>query len=275
VPLSKLLFFTPPQPVGTPFVLGGPNLPFRADFSLNFPYSVTTNDYYAGRLQFLYCVTLTLNKNPLAGFGFRHSNPGRVQFGELSWQNLNSSVFRRDDLEYLNQQVQLLGHPIALARQEAARPKTMLLGNRPRFLLSNAALIRHPVDGRFAPPILAYNGGGTITSGTPGVFTESGSISQVSVPQPTVEIPSRSFRMDVQDGDISFVPVQENADFYLNSAYQNLADTWRPANIGIFLLPGITGQLQIEVFKLTEQATGDVVPSFPPVYTPVSSFPTP
>lgn len=272
MPLSTRVYLPTPVGIGNPLSIGQPNPPFTDEQFLNFPYSIESRDYFAGSIRFLYLFSFGVSINPLADLGSSNRNPIRQRYGEATLQSLSGHIIQRYDLEYELQQIQHLGHPITLSRNEAARPKTYLLGSRPRLDISNANSLGFTIAGRFAPPALTYNGGGVIAGTTAATFTESGSIFQAPTGQPSIDIPPRSFKLDARDGDISFVEKVESGDYYINTPVNNLGDIWRPSRINLWMMPGVTGSLQIEVYKLTEQAEGN---PRPPVYIPSTVFPLP
>lgn len=272
MPLSTRIYLPTPVGIGTPLTIGQPNPPFLSEQFLNFPYSIESRDYFAGSIRFLYLFSFAVLINPLADLGSSNRNPIRQRYGEATIENLNGQIIQRYDLEYTSQQIQYLGHPITFSRNEAARPKRYLLGSRPRFDIRNASSLGFTIAGRFAPPALTYNGGGAIAGTTAATFTETGTIFQAATGQPSIDIPFNQFKLDVRDGDISMVEGVENGDYYINTPVNNLGDTWRPAKINLYMLPGATGSLQIEVYKLTEQAEGN---PRPPVYIPTTVFPLP
>lgn len=273
MPLSNSIYKPVPESIGNDLIVGSPNPPFTSSYFLNFPYSLESRDYFAGQFQLLYCFGIVVFINPLADFGSSNRNPIRQIYGEATIENLNGQIIQRFDLEYASQQLQFTSPQIALSRNEAARPKSLVLASRPRFALSNANSLGYTIAGRFAPPALTYNGGGVITGTTAATFTETGNIFQAVTGQPSIDIPPRSFKLDVQDGDISFTQRNEDGTYYISTPVNNLGDTWRPSKLNLYMLPGATGTLNIEVFKLIEQGQGN--PNAFPPYTPNTVFPLP
>lgn len=273
MPLSKRVFLPVPVGIGNSLNIGGSNPPFLTEQFLNFPYSIESRDYFAGQIRFLYCFGFVVRIDPLAELGSSNGNPVRTRYGTATITNSDELVIEKYELEYAKQQIQYLGHPISLSRNEAARPKSSVLGSRPRFSLSNANSIDLSITGRFAPPAQTYNGGGVITGTTAATFTETGTIFTAATGNPGISIAPRQWKMDVQDGDISFVERPEAGIYYINTPVDNLGDTWRPVKFNLYMEPGVVGNLYIEVFKLTEEGDGNPA-AFGP-YTPNTSFPPP
>jgi hypothetical protein len=122
---------------------------------------------------------------------------------------------------------------------------------------------------------MTYNGGGTITSVPPAVFTETGTIFQAPESPPNLSIPSRSFRLDVTDGDFSMISQQEDGIYYISTPINNLGDTWRVSKLRLFLRVGATGTIKTTVYKLTESDNSAATPPNNSPYIPASTFPSP
>lgn len=270
MPLSSTTYAPAPSAIGNQLQSGGANLPYRNDYPLNFPYSLIGSDYYAGGIQFLYTVAINVQLNPLGDFGSFNGNPIRQNYGELAVQNLSGNFIKRETLSYPNQELQLVGAHHRLSRQEASRPKTFVLSSRPRFLISSSATQTFEIGGRFATPTLFYNGSGTLTS-PPNPFTESGTINPAATAQPTLSFPRRQLVTDVTDGDLGVTDSGVDPLYYTSSNFNNLQDTYRPARVYLYLLPGAVGSITIKVFKLTEPSDGN--PNRTSVWVPTATFP--
>lgn len=266
--LSTTVFDPVAVSIGTAITIGGVNNPFREDYTLLFPYSVQTDDYFAGVLQFLYDIQISVTIDPQANIGLAAENPFRRDYGTIAIGSFEGGIIETRPLQFESQSVQYLGYSHRLPRQEASRPKTLRLSSRPRLRISNPAAITVNLNGNFPVNFSSFTGallnpasGGPVN----GTITPSATLTP-----PAFAAIGGQLRLEIGDGDLRFTTGDNDAFYYPNSNTNNLGDGYRPSVAKLFLKPGVSGTLKLTVFKLQESGGGSTLA--PPPYVPVGPF---
>lgn len=257
--------------IGNQVTTTGPNLPFRAKYFNNIVYTLTREDYMAGSIQFQTVFYISVSISAPSGIGSADGAVLRRDYGSYAVSCLAGGVTRGGKLEYKKQAIIITSPQYPLARNSSARLRKMVLGVRPRFLISNAAATAWPLQG-----VMAVAPGTTSTTGTVapggGILTATGSFSNNGATSAQIIAGSRSINFDVRDGLLDLIEVEPPAGQYTGTPTNTLGNVAAETSLDIYLLPGAVGTIEKTVIKLGEPL--GIEPAIGTPYAP-GVFPTP
>lgn len=232
--------------------------------NLLFPYNLKQGDWFTGSVQFMRIVRLILDPDsPGTKLGFAESNPRRYFYGEWSLTGADGYVHERGAIDSTFFCLRRLSEPYPLSRNEAARPKLLVLKERLRATFQNTFLNLPQLQGKVTPVDTALSGFTNLVA-PPNSGTTNGTISPGSNSStPSLNIEAGTLKFHTTDSNVQMMAVSPTTAYQpLENLFGNHPDI-QPAFFNVYLNPGVIGSCEYVVLRC-----GDQQPTHPNVGTP-------